>query len=235
MTASSWPLVTMSSFLAAQPVVDASGKIVTPGLFSPMGQLGLVEVNAVQPTVDAVQRGDQFTAAFDVSQAYNRRSIVVAVSRADGVTRAAITPVASAPDPEGNSSRVLSGLGAIVQLGDTGNAIYRREVAVVANFGETGSSVAGGSRAAAIQMLRLAFQDALDYRGNRAAVERGDWRDYSVSTADLAALLPVLERTTPLLCNVNRASDIEAVAVSCGRVQYSHHHCRRCRGLDGRR
>jgi len=196
---------------AGAEVIDASGKIVTPGLFSAMGQLGLTEVSAVSGTNDAVQRGDDFSAGFDVADAYNRRSILIPIARIDGITRALIAPRAGGPDEEGNSSRVLSGLGSVVQLGDSGNYLTRRGAAVVANFGETGSAVAAGSRAAAIQELRTALADALDYRKNKAAYDRGDWREYSVSRADLEALLTVLEGDRSIVFNANRASDIEVI------------------------
>jgi imidazolonepropionase-like amidohydrolase len=191
--------------------VDATGKIVTPGLFSPLGQLGLSEVSAVAGTNDAMQRGDAFTASFNVAEAFNPRSILIAISRIDGVTRAGITPRAGSPDGEGNVSHVLSGLGSIVHLGDSPEHLVKRAAVVVANFGETGSGVAGGSRARAIQILRAALDDARDYARNRAAVERGDWRDYSVSITDLKALQAVLAGNVPLLFNVDRASDISVV------------------------
>ena len=191
--------------------IDASGKIITPGLFTPIGQLGLTEVSAVAGTNDAVQRGDQFAAAFDVADAYNPRSTLIPVNRIDGITSAAITPLAAAADEEGNSSRVLSGLGSVVHLGDEAKYFIKRSAVVVANFGETGSSVAGGSRAAAVMVLRAALNDANDYQQNRSAYERGDWREYSVSAADLETLQSVLDRSTPLLFNVNRASDISVI------------------------
>lgn len=196
---------------AGAKLIDASGKIITPGLFSAMGQLGLSEVGAVSGTNDAVQRGDDFSAGFDVADAYNRRSVVIPISRIDGITRALIAPRAGRPDEQGNSSRVLSGLASVVQLGDSGNYLTRHGVAVVANLGETGSAVAAGSRAAAIQQLRAALADALDYRRNKAAYERGDWREYSVSTADLEALVSVVEGERSMIFNANRASDIEVV------------------------
>jgi len=196
---------------AGATVIDATGKIVTPGLFSPMGQLGLSEVSAVGGTNDAVQRGDDFSAGFDVADAYNRRSVVIPITRIEGITRALIAPRAGGTDGEGNSSRVLSGLASVVQLGDDGDYLTRRGAAVVANLGETGSAVAAGSRAAAIQELRAAFADALDYRQNKAASDRGDWREYSVSTADLEALSSVLEGNRAIVFNANRASDIEVV------------------------
>lgn len=191
--------------------VDATGKIITPGLFSPLGQLGLSEVDAVAGTNDAIQRGDQFSAAFDVAEAFNPRSLVIAVTRIDGVTRAGITPRPGRTDSDGNSSRVLSGLGSVVHLGADSGYLVRHGAVVVANFGEAGSSVAGGSRAAAVQILRTALDDANDYRDNQAAYQRGASRDYSVSGADLDALLTVLDGNAALLFNVNRASDISRV------------------------
>lgn len=191
--------------------IDASGKIITPGLFTPIGQLGLTEVSAVAGTNDAVQRGDQFAAAFDVADAYNPRSTLIPVNRIDGITRAAITPLAASVDEEGNSSRVLSGLGSIVHLGDAPEYFIKRGAVVVTSLGEAGSSVAGGSRAAAVMVLRAALSDANDYRQNRSAYERGDWREYSVSAADLDTLQSVLNRRIPMLFNVNRASDISVI------------------------
>lgn len=191
--------------------VDASGKIVTPGLFSPLGAIGLSEVDMVAGSNDATQRGQQFAAGFDVADAYNPRSLVVAISRIDGITRAGLTPRAGRIDDEGNRSHVLSGLGSVVHLGDSPEYFVKRGAVVVANFGETGSSVAGGSRAAAVQVLRAALDDALDYRQFKAAYMQGDRRAYSVSMTDLEALLTVLNGTAALLFNVNRASDISVV------------------------
>ena len=191
--------------------IDAAGKIITPGLFSPVGAIGLSEVGAVPGTNDATQRGDQFAAGFDVADAYNPRSVVIAISRVDGVTRAGITPRAAGADDQGNVSHVLSGLGSVVHLGDSPESFVRRGAVVVANFGESGSNVAGGSRAAAVQVLRAALDDAIDYRQNRAAYDRGDWREYSVSSSDLNALQTVLDGRAALLFNVHRASDITVV------------------------
>jgi len=191
--------------------VDATGKIITPGLISPAGQLGLVEVGAVSGSVDSIQRGDRFSASFDVADAYNPRSTLIAVTRSEGVTRALITPRASLPDEQGNMSHVLSGLASVVQLGNNGAAIVTRGAVIVANLGETGSGLAAGSRAAALMILRSALDDALDYARNKAAYNRGDWREYSISATDLDALQGVVNGVRPLLVEVNRASDIEAV------------------------
>ena len=54
-------------------IINAAGKIVTPGLFTPYGQLGLVEIGNSAGQLDAVQRGEQFTAGFDIADAFNPR------------------------------------------------------------------------------------------------------------------------------------------------------------------
>ncbi len=117
----------------------------------------------------------------------------------------------AAPDELGNTSHVLSGLGSVVHLGDSPEHFVKRGAIVVANFGETGSDVAGGSRAAAVQILRAALDDAIDYQRNKGAYERGAWREYSVSATDLDALQSILDRSAAMLFNVNRASDISVV------------------------
>ena len=190
--------------------IDASGKILTPGLFTPMGQLGLVQVGAVGGTVDSVQRGDAFTASFDVATAYNPRSLAVTVNRSEGITRALIAPMASGPDDAGNSSRVISGLAALVQLGDQPEYVTDRAHVMVVNLGERGSALAAGSRANAMATLKMALDDAIDYRRNQDDYDRGQRRTYSLSRSDLIALQPVISGSIPMLADVHRASDIVA-------------------------
>jgi len=192
--------------------IDGAGKIITPALFTPLGQIGLTEVSAVRGTVDYVQRGDEYTAGFDIADAYNPNSTLVAVNRMEGIAHAAIAPDASSPDPEqGLKSNVLSGQGAIVQLGERGRAVEKRAAMMVVHLGEGGASVAGGSRAAALLELRSALDDALDYAAHKAEFARGERRSYSVSMADLDALQSVIDGTTPLLAHVDRASDIRTL------------------------
>ncbi len=192
-------------------VIDASGKIVTPGLFTPVGRLGLVEVSGSAGPVDSVQRGARFTASFDMADAFNPRSTLIAVNRADGVTRAAIHPGPAGPDPIGGNSHVISGLSAVVNLGGTSDSVDRRGVAMVVNLGEAGAGLVGGSRAAAMLALRDALDEAIDYRSHSDAYERGQYRDFAMSVGDLEALQGVLTRDVPLLIRVDRAADIEAV------------------------
>lgn len=187
--------------------IDASGKIITPGLITPFGQIGLVEVNAEENTVDFIQRGDQFSASFDPADAYNPRSSLIATNRIEGITHAVIAPLPREPDVLGNQSRVFSGLASVVRLTDD-DYIVERGAAFVANLGETGGQIAAGSRGAALMILRAALDDARDYARNVQAYEQGSRRPYSLSRSDLVALQALLDGSKPLLVRVHRASDI---------------------------
>ncbi len=189
--------------------IDAAGKVVTPGLFSPFGQLGLVEVGASAGPVDSQQLGSQFTSGFDVADAYNHRSTLIAINRIEGVTRAVIAPTPGFPDETG-SGHIIAGLAAIVNLGDT-DVLDRRGAAMVVALGQSGSNFAGGTRTAAWLMLRNALDEALDYRDHKEEFERGMRRPYHHSIADLEALQGVINGNTPIVVSVDRASDIEVL------------------------
>ena len=191
-------------------VIDAKGKIVTPGLFSPMGRLGLVEVGMSAGPIDSGQAGTQYTAAFDVADAYNSRSPAVAVQRIEGVTRALIAPSPGYDSNFGSTGHTISGLAAIVNLNDR-NALQKRGVAMVVSLGQSGAGLSGGSRTGAWLILKNALEEAADYRDHKGDFERGMRREYQHSIADLEALQGVISGEIPLLANIDRASDIEVL------------------------
>lgn len=189
--------------------IDASGKIVTPGLFSPYGHLGLVEVSSSAGPVDYSQRGKQFTASFDIADAYNPRSTLIPINRIEGVTRAVVAPSPGNPNETG-SGHVIAGLAAIVNLGDD-DVLDQRGAAMVVVLGENGASLSGGTRTGAWLTLRNALDEALDYREHKGDFERGMRREYSHSMKDLDALQGVINGNTPVIVNIDRASDIEVL------------------------
>jgi imidazolonepropionase-like amidohydrolase len=183
--------------------IDAAGKVVTPGLLDSFTQLGLVEVSAVRDTEDATNESPNLSAAFDVSEGINPRSMLIPVNRVEGITRAITAP--------GEGKSLFLGQGALIALDGGPATVVRRSVAQFVELGEAGARLAGGTRGAAAIELRTALADALDYAANRAAYDHRQHRDYSLPRADLEALLPVARGEQPLVVDVNRASDIEAV------------------------
>jgi imidazolonepropionase-like amidohydrolase len=71
--------------------------------------------------------------------------------------------------------------------------------------------VAGGARGAEFTLFKETLAEVRLYARNRAAYERGDLRDLSLSRADLEALIPVIEGRMPLIVSVHRAADIRNV------------------------
>jgi imidazolonepropionase-like amidohydrolase len=183
--------------------IDATSKIVTPGLLDSLTSLGLVEVSQVEDTEDATNEDPQVSAAFDVALGINSRSMLIPINRVEGITR-----VISAP---GTGKSLFLGQGAAIQLGGGPQTVVRRSVAQFVALGEAGARLAGGTRGAAAIRLREALRDALDYDANRSAYDRAARRPYSLPRLDLEALLPVARGEQPLVAVVNRASDIEQI------------------------
>ena len=181
--------------------IDATGKMVTPGIIDPESVFGLDEVDAVSQTQDSSITSTHFTASFDPTDGINPRSMVIPVNRVEGVTRAVIAP--------GNNNSILQGRGSVIALDGVQGYVLKDPVAMFVTLGEAGQKTAGGARAGALMTLREAFQDTKDYAANRAAYDKAARRSYTLSRPDLEALQPVLKGEMPLVVQVDRASDIE--------------------------
>jgi imidazolonepropionase-like amidohydrolase len=192
-------------------VIDAAGKVVTPGWIDAGIQTGIVEIpGSAEGTADQATTDARVSAAFDVVDAFNGNSTYIPVTRVEGITRVLVTP-------EGTGN-VFGGQAAVMDLSgeQVPASVTRPHAAMLTLLGESGAAVAGGSRATAILRIREMLQDARDYAANRAAFNAGQRRDYVRSRLDLEALQPVLKGEEPLLVQANRASDLLA-AVRLGR------------------
>lgn len=75
---------------AGARTIDASGKWVTPGLVVAVTDIGLFDVEGVEESNDERADKGPFSAALDLSPAINPLAQHIGVSRAGGVTRAAV-------------------------------------------------------------------------------------------------------------------------------------------------
>lgn len=206
-------------------VINARGGVVTPGLIAPSSNLSVSEVELVASTRD--DGSGKLSAGFDISYGVNPASPMIPLARQTGLTRVVVTPVLSrgggghqddsgAEDFAGGGGggadgdpSMFAGQAAIVTLAaNDQDPVARARVAVTLDLGEAGARNAGGSRGAALVLVRAAFQDARALARNRNAYERGDSREFGLSRIDLEALIPVVEGRVPLLVRVHRASDI---------------------------
>ncbi|HUG98172.1 MAG TPA: amidohydrolase family protein [Gammaproteobacteria bacterium] len=190
-------------------VIDASGGVITPGLYDAHGYLGVTEVSLEASTVDRQHVDPRYSAAFEVADAINPRSVLIPINRIEGVTRALVTPAVAPPLP-GQARSPVAGLGSVIHLGGSEDFIVGRNAALYADLGESGATAAGGSRSLALLRLREALEDARDLAANRKAWNEGARRPYSASRPDLEALAETLRSGRPVVVTVHRASDIAA-------------------------
>jgi imidazolonepropionase-like amidohydrolase len=187
---------------AGVPVVDAGGRWVTPGLFAGFSRVGIVEVDGVNETDDSAAGNSPFNAALDMSHAVNPKTSAITLNRAEGITRAVV-----APEARGS---IFAGQGAIIDLGADMDAVSKPRAFQFMVYGEEGGRRAGGSRPAAMAMLKNILFDVRDYaRAPARFADRG--KDALLTRADAQALVPVVTGQVPLLVHVERASDILVV------------------------
>jgi hypothetical protein len=128
-------------------VVEANGKPLTPGLFAGLTAIGLEEVPGESSTVDeflklnAPQHEMQWRPEFDVTLAYNPRSVLVPVAQVEGLTWTVIQPGATA------GGSILSGQGAAVVLDGRFDAVLEGSHSMFVWFGSDVLSLSGGSSA----------------------------------------------------------------------------------------
>ncbi|MEO1243416.1 MAG: amidohydrolase family protein [Pseudomonadota bacterium] len=190
---------------AGATVVDAEGKVVTPGIFAPLSTIGLVEIGLDAEANDAgPQRevGFPLGAALDAVDAYNPSSILIPINRAGGVTRALSAPQA------GDS--LFGGRAAVIDMSGRTNSITKRQAAQILEMGYSGATRAGDTRMGAWALLREYLDEARSYAANPNDYVRRP-RDGRFAVSDLRALGPVIAGDQPLIVSVNGAKDIRTL------------------------
>ena len=182
--------------------IDASGKIVTPGIVNGATELSVVDIGAVAATRNVSARGREgIAAAFTVWDGLNPASVLIPPARSAGITSVVIAP----------RGGLLSGQAAVLHLveGTAADMVMRSPVAMVGQIGSPQQANAQ-SRGELLLKLREVLEDARVYARRKAEYERAQTRQFAASRLDLEALSPVLDGRLPLLLEVDRASDIES-------------------------
>ena len=148
---------------AGTQVIDATGKWVTPGIVAGFSRLGLAEVDLSAEGSDDTTSNGPFSAAIDVVPSINPLDTTIAVSRADGITRALVAPSA------GRS--IFAGQGAVIDTGADMDPITAARRFQFVELGETGKSKAGGSRSSAHVLFRNALREAAELRRYASPIE----------------------------------------------------------------
>ena len=176
-------------------VIELNGLPITPGLISPMSNLGIVEINALDVTRD--DESDLLKAGGSIFNAFNPHSTVIPWNRSNGVTSAISSP--------SKSSFPIFGLGSHFLLDGNLEIKGSRDIAM---FGRLGSSY--GSRAETISILEslLDIGAKVSTTPVEEILEMSLAEKFELQSQDIIALGRVVNNGLPFVLETNRAVDI---------------------------
>jgi imidazolonepropionase-like amidohydrolase len=191
--------------LNVDQIINANGRILTPGLIASGNLLGLVEVAAVSRTRDSADSKADLT--FDASLAFNPKSSLIPYARKGGLTSSLVTPY--------GGEKVLTGQSFVVDLSGRFDSVVAANNGLIASLGSSQK----GSRAVKLQTLMNEFEKAkksLDERqkAENPSLDKTKAANDKSSKAPSAAekvLYDVLLAKKPLLAYADRATDILAL------------------------
>jgi imidazolonepropionase-like amidohydrolase len=191
-------------------VVELAGRHVAPAFFTPASLIGLSEIEAVRATNDFAEIG-KINPEDRPEVAANFDSEAMPVARSNGVLFAALVPRGS----------VLPGAASVVSLeGWTrDDACMKCPAAIVVEWPEMMIDRSPDARPSAksqvkrrdeaLRTLRRAFRDAAAWRKAKAAAGQPGVPSHD-DVAPMAALVPALDGTIPLLIRAEKKSQMEA-------------------------
>jgi len=180
-------------------VIDAQGRPLTPTLFGGITETGLEEVSGEKATVDAAlalgagTKEMSVRPEFDVTLAYNPDSVLLPVSRVDGIGWTLL----GANTTEGGS--IIGGQGGVVRLDGSPDPIGNRVLFI--SLGSRAANLTGSSRAAQWMLLDQLIDEV---RGRIAP----DSHAALLTPAGRVALARYLGGGGRVMVNVQRAADI---------------------------
>ena len=176
-------------------VIEVNGLPVTPGLISPMSNLGIVEINALDVTRD--DESDLLSAGFSIFNAFNPHSTGIPWNRSNGVTSAISTP--------SSSSFPIFGLGSHFVLDGSLEIKGSKDIAM---FGRLGASY--GSRAETLSILEslLDIGKLVKTLSIEEILEMNLADQLELQAQDIIALGKVVNDDMPFVVETNRAVDI---------------------------
>ncbi|OUR84935.1 amidohydrolase [Colwellia psychrerythraea] len=192
--------------LSADTIIDAKGRILTPGFIATYNLLGLIEVGAVSDTHDSSDKKADIT--FDASLAFNPKSTLIAYARKGGITSSLVMPY--------GGEDVITGQSFVVNLSGDFDSVIMPKNAVIASLGATEK----GSRATKLQTLSNELEDAQKAltKAEKASSKKGkedeedeEEKEAKEPSRSELVLNGLLSGEKPLIAYADRATDILAL------------------------
>lgn len=178
---------------------EVRAKWLTPGLISAFSRTGLSEVSGETSANDTGASNSPFSVALDAADGFNPKASPIDVTRIEGFTRLAVAP---AP-----RKTLFGGQGLLADTSGEPGSVFKSRAFVFVTLGESGASIAGGSRPAAWAQLRGAFDDVRFFTARYMTHNEGS----VLPRLDAQALMPAVKGDQLMLIAAHRASDLDSI------------------------
>lgn len=185
--------------IKADTIIDAQGRVLTPGFIGSMNQLGLVEVGAVSRSRDAGDKKADIT--FDASLAFNPRSTLIPYSRKGGITSNVVAPR--------GGEDMFKGHTFVADLSGEFESVRVSNHNVIIDLGAKSK----GSRALALQNLQEKLEDATKAlaKANKQSNNEKDKKEPKEPSRDELVINALLAGEKALVAYADRATDLLAL------------------------
>ena len=192
-----------SSNMRGDKVIDATGKILTPGIIATDTDIGIVEIGALSVTRD--DSSDLYQIGFSIYDAFNPNSVLIPWNRSNGITSAMTLPQ--------NTDSPIGGLGSFFVLDSNLQVSGIKDNVMIGRVGGSGSK----SRSETFAVIEdlLEFASSLNLKDMESYKDIADLIDDSpiaesmdLHPRDIKALYNLVNDDLPLIISANRASDL---------------------------
>ena len=189
--------------LRGDKIIDATGKILTPGIISTDTSIGIVEIGALSVTRD--DSSDLYKIGFSIYDAFNPNSVLIPWNRSNGITSTLTLPQ--------NTDSPIGGLGSFFVLDSNLEITGIKDNVMIGRVGGSG----GESRSETFSIMEdlLEFASSIDSKDMESYQDAADLIDDSpiaekmeLHPRDLKALYRLINDDLPLIIKANRASDL---------------------------
>lgn len=187
----------------AERIIDADGRIVTPGFIASDTEIGVIEIGSLSVTRD--DSPEIYNIGFSIFDAFNPNSTLIPWNRANGITSALSLPK--------NSLSPIGGLGSFFDLNSDLNISGRKDIVMIGKVGGSSSKSRAETFALMEDILDLAF--SIDSKVIKSDTEIISFMNdmplvnhLNLKVRDIKALYKLANNRLPLIIESNRASDI---------------------------
>ena len=192
-----------TSSIRGDKVIDATGKILTPGIIATDTDIGIVEIGALSVTRD--DSSSLYKIGFSIFDAFNPNSVLIPWNRSNGITSALTLPQ--------NTDSPIGGLGSFFTLDSHIEITGIKDNVMIGRVGGSG----GESRAETFAIM----EDLLEFASSLNSREMESYKDIAnlisdspiaetmdLQPRDIKALYKLVNDNLPLIIAANRASDL---------------------------